>query len=699
MSFCYFRFRLFLITLVILSSFCLHASKIEKGFEALRKNDYFKAKTIFSEINESAYNPYACFGLATIYSRQDNPFSNSDSASKYVGIAFNLFRILDKPIQIEGLKIDPMIILALADTIADRQLQLIKRESTVTKFNKLLASNYLASQGIISEAVYLRDEIEFNDMMVANKSDSTKKFIFTHPQSNFFIEAMLLRERQLFDELTYNNKTESFKYFLKKYPNNALQNTAYQKLLEIYKQKSDIEGLKSFIFDYPNAPQNLEAWKLLFSLSVRSFSNSELKKFLEDYPAFPLKKSILKELELNNVAFFPYQKKELFGYVGADGRLLISPVYESVTDFSEGLAVVSRNDTVFFINKENKNLFGKVFTEAFTFKNGIAPVKQNGKWFFVNRQGQSISKTYDEIGELSNSIYIIKINGKYGAADQFGQTVIEPKFSKLGDFKNDFAYYIEDNKYGFISRAGIQHKAEFDWISDFNNKQVAVVKKDNKYGLVNAAGKKILEPQYDLVLKTNTSVFIVVANNNYGFFSSEGCFLSQVSYEFSKEKPAEFYTNGDYFKLIKKGAQSLSDKNGRTLITFDTYDEINFFSDGLMRVRKDLKKEPRYGYLDKKLNMVIPLKYQTAGDFVDSVALVKNKNKFIMLNYVGIEIFSSDFELKKLSAHYYLMDDGFKQLINQQGGIVYADIERVQVLNPWLIVVTLGSGEIKLLYD
>jgi len=690
----------FLKTIILIFSFLgVNASKIDKGFEALRNNDYFKAKKIFSEINEKKADAFASFGLASIYSRSDNPFFNSDSASRYVSLAFNLYSGLVKPEKIEGFNIDRRIILALADTIADRQLQVIKKESTVAKFDIFLLCNYLASRGIISEAVYLRDELEFNETMVANKSDSSKKFAVTHPQSNFFIEATLLSERQIFDELTYSNKTESFKYFLKKYPGNALQNTAYQKLFDIYREKSDLEGFKSFIVDYPKAPQNLEAWKLLFSLTVKSFSNSELTKFLQDYPSFPLKNSILKELELNNIALFPYQRKELSGFVNTEGKLLIPIVYDAVSDFYEGLAVVNRNDTVFFINKENTNPFSRVYSEAFTFKNGIAPVKQNNKWFFINRLGQSISKNYDEISELSNAVYVVKAKEKYGAVDNFGQIIIEPKFAKLGDFKNDYAYYIEDNKYGFVSRSGIQHKAEFDWISDFNTKHVAVIKKDNKYGLVNASGKKMLEPIYDLVIKTNNTVFIVVQNNTYGFFSSDGCFLSLVAYEFSKEKPADFYTNGEYFKLIKKGGQSLIDKNGKTLITFDTYDEINFFSDGLMRVRKDVKKEPRYGYLDKKLSMIIPLKYQQATDFTDSVALAKAKTKFVMLNQSGTEILSSDYAIEKLSAHYYLMNDGYKQLLNHKGKIVYADIESAQVINPWLLVITINTGEIKLLYD
>ncbi|HOZ88400.1 MAG TPA: WG repeat-containing protein, partial [Bacteroidia bacterium] len=621
---------------------------------------------------KKAPNAYASYGLATIFSRNDNPFSNSDSASKYVCQAYSQFRLMQKPLKVKGLRLDTAVILSMADSIAGRQLQTLKKENSVAKFDRFLLTNYLASPGIISEAVYLRDEIEFNRALNYNRSDSTREFILTHPRSNFFIEAMLLGERQIYDEVTADKTADSYKLFLKTYPKNNLRNLAYERLFEIYRQGSDLEGLKFFVANYPNAPQSLEAWKLLFSLFVRSYTNSELKNFLEAYPAFPLKNSILKEVELNNIALFPYQRRDLTGFINSTGQLVIQPMYDAVTDFQEGLSVVSKNDSVFFVNKENNNVFGKFFSEAFTFKNGIAPVKQNNKWFFINRLGQQVSKFYNEISESSNSAFIVKVNDKYGAVDNFGQEIIAPKYIKLGDFKNEFAYYIEDNKYGFVSKVGGQHRAEFEWISDFNNKQVAIIKKDGLYGLINAQGTYILEPQYDQVLKTNTPVFIVVWNNNYGFFSSEGCFLSQVAYEYSKDKPAEFYTNGDYFKLIKKGEQSLVDKNGRTLISFDQYNEINFFSDGLMRVRKDIKKEPKYGFLDKKLLAAIPLKYQQAGDFSDSVAIVKSKDKFIMLSHSGKELLISDYQIEKLTAHYYMLDDGFKQLVNQEGVVVFS---------------------------
>jgi hypothetical protein len=472
-------------------------------------------------------------------------------------------------------------------------------------------------------------------------------------------------------------------------------NGALEKLYNIYRERSDAEGLKSFVRNYPNAPQINEAWKLLFSLSVKSFSNSELEKFLNEHPSFPFKNSILKELHLNNIHLYPYQREDFFGYIDTLGKISIQPVYDAVSDFSEGLAVVNRNDSVFYINKENENPFGQFFSDAYPFRNGLAPVKKNNKWIFINRQGQPTGQDYDEVAELSNEVYVVRKNGKYGAVDHFGQMLIEPRYDKLGDFKNGYAYYIENGKYGFVSKNGFVQKAEFEWISDFDERNFAIVKQNNGYGIINSQGAKILDPAYDLVLKAPKNIFIVVKNSLYGFFSGEGCYLTQMSYDFMKEKPADFYTNGNILKLIKKNEQALMDRNGRLSVDFGTFDEIGFASDGLIRV----KKKNKFGYTDRKLSMIIPAKFDKAGDFSDSLAIVLLKDKNMLINTSGKEVFQTAGSIEKISAHYYLVEEGQKDLLNNKGEKVFMNIKSTQKIAPHTLAVTLNNNEIRLLKD
>lgn len=675
------------------------ASKLNQGFDALKMRDYFRSKKTFESILKKKADPYASYGLAVIFFRNDNPYANLDSAAKYVNLSYNVYRSKPKAKTIAEFSIDSLSILNLADSISMKMMTVVKRVNTITAYNKFLLINPAGNKKLRETVVYLRDELEFNHLLEINKSDSTEYFLVTHPQSDFFMEASLLKDRQIFDEYTMGMRAETYRSFIKKYAKNVMVNTAYEKLFAIYKQNSDVKGLAEFVKDFPKALQAVEAWKLLFSLSVKSFSNEELTRFLEMYPDFPFRESILKELELNKLVLFPFQKEDLFGFINNQGKIIISPVYDEVTEFYEGLSVVNKNDTVFFINKENENPFNVTYSAAYRFQNGMAPVKKNNKWHFINRQGQTISRTYDEIAELSGSAYVVRLKDKYGALDNFGQPIFEPKFEKLGDFMNGCAYYTENGKSGFVNKTGNVHKAEFDWISDFDPEGMAIVKTNQKYGLINATGQRILPAQYDKVLRGPAGVYLVVLAGNYGFFSSDSCFLTPISYEYSFEKQPDYYTDGILFKAQRKAEKALINTNGTYLVPFGQYSDINFPSCGLMRVGMETKRELKYGYINTKLSTVIPLKYAQALDFVDSTAIVKYRDKTMVINTSGMELFSSDFSIDRLSARYFMVNDDARRIIDKQGRLIFSDVVSTQRIKTDLLAVILYNGEIKLLYD
>ena len=401
--------KYFVIFLLLLSSSInLHSTSLNSAYKSLEVFDYFKAKQLFYKLNKKHINSYAAYGLATIYFRNDNPFFNLDSASKFINLSYTTYIFKQKPKLLFNYKIDSLEILKLIDSVANKSLDNVKKTNTVVTYNKFLKQNYLANYFILNKAIYFRDELEFNLVLSKNLSQATQTFINTHPQSEFTNEAFLLLDQQIYNETTKNEKPDEYIYFLEKYPKNSMQQSAYEKLFQIYKNQSSKTGLTYFVNKYPNAPQNMEAWKLLFSLSVKAFTNSELKVFLINHPNCPLKNSLLSDLELNKIQLFSFQKNDYFGFIDTSATISIPAIYDALTPFVEGLSVVTKNDSVFFINKNNKNVFNQFFTEAFTFNNGIAPVKQNNKWLFINRQGQIISETFDEINELSNNYYVFK---------------------------------------------------------------------------------------------------------------------------------------------------------------------------------------------------------------------------------------------------------------------------------------------------
>lgn len=675
----------------MLFSFGLKAGKSEKGYEALHIYDYFKAKSIFNKLLKNE-KPEAAFGLALIYRRTDNPFHNLDSAVKYGALANYFFKKSKKVFNYKNFKVDSSGIQLFCDTLAIFYLKKIEVKNEVKVYEHFLINNAHINPTILKSAFQLRDEALLEKMVTLNNSDSTLALIQQYPQHYLFKEAQLVYEKQVYEQSTKSRTEQAFKSYLLKHPHTSQTAKAQEELFTIYSHSKNKEGLDYFVKTFPKARQTPEAWKLLFGLTVSSYSNEQLQNFLTTYPEFPFKTSILKEITLNNYILLPVELGELSGFIDTTSKLAIAPQFDKVNPFSEGLALVTKGDSVFYINKENQNVFNRYFSDGYDFNSGVAAVQQANKWFFINRQGQTLSALYDDVSELSNGVYVVKLNDKYGALDKYAQVIIEPRFSKIGDYKNDLAYYEENGVFGFIDKVGTVSKPQFQWISDFNEYGVAIMQINNKYGLTNPFNQIILEPNYDQILNAGKNIYVVVKNNKYGYYTGKSCFLSGVEYDFKKEKTADYYTNGQVLRLLKKDQQAFMDGNGKVSIDFGTYDELSFANNGLIKV----KRKNKYGFVNRKLNLVIPYKYSEASDFKDSLAIVKRKNKTYLINLTGNEILETEHTLTYLVKGYFKLEtEEDTQLLNTLGRAIFTNISEIKVTKEGYLIIYFKDTSIK----
>ncbi len=686
--------RLTALGLIVLLSFDLSAGRLNNAFAALAQYDYFKAKRLFGKLNKKNTNAYAAYGLAVIYLRNDNPFHNIDSALRYVNAGWQSYAVKPEPKELSGFVVDIGAYRTLADSVCAAMYRRVKKINSVQAYESFLLSCYLAAPELKHRVVEHRDNIELNETARQNNSAATKAFIETHPASVLLKEAQHLYEKQIYEESTSGRNAAGYLAFLRENPNNRMVNQAYEKLFAIYRSKKDSKGLAIFVKEFPDAPQNLEAWKLLFSLSVKAYSYAELRKFLDLYPEFPLRNSILHELELNKIVLYPFQQGDFMGFLNEKGILQIPPVYDDGRDFSQGLALVHKEDSAFYINKENINPFNKRFEEAGIFRNGLAPVKIHGKWFFMNRLGQLQSEEFEEINEIRDQTYVVKQRGRYGAVDQFGQLLLEPKFEKLGDFLNDVAYYQNKNKYGFVSLDGYTHPAIFDWVSDFSGFGQAVVKSGDKFGLIDRAGKMLLETAYDQLLRQSDSLYLVVKDEYYGFYSAAGCFIYDPVFDYLSSIQSGKFSDGRYFKLNRKGQQAIGDQNGATIYGLAAYDEVFLPSGAMIK----LKKKGKFGYCDENGKLLIPPKFDQAGDFENGTAIVRENNRFTVIGKSGDVIFSDEQKIERLGKGYFVAGTEPSAIISSRGEILYPSVVNIQMIADGLFAFEAG-GTIKIIAD
>ena len=638
------------------------AGNISQAYEALTIFDYFKAKNLFYK-NLKKLPTDASYGLATIYERNDNPFSNIDSAAKYIALSKLNFK---DTVTYSAYHINSNSIYALAETISKKGFDKYNIKHSPITYQLFLNHYHFASDSLKNVCFNLRDSISYISYKAYQSSDSIVSFLLNFPQTYLYHQAT-----SDFYDLQYRENVKSMnaaelKLFLKNYPLNPHKQEAELSLFELTKQLHQTDSMYQFIEKYSTIQTREQAWKSLYSLSVKNYSKDELSKFLNQYPNYPYNQDLLKEISLAQQLLIPIKNnEEKYGYVDTLGKWAITATFDDANEFKEGFAAVCKNDSCYYINKEGQKTSNLYFEEAENYINGVAIAKKENKFYIINRSGQLISKGYEDISESSDNLFVCKQKEYYGAINSKGEISIPFSYTKLGNFKNGYAYYLSSH-YGLVNTKNHTLKAQWEWVSDVDTNAIVIVKKENKFGLIRIDETVLLAPTYDYITLCQNGIYLLVKNGLYGFYNSnEFCFATAVSYDYNAAYEANYYTNGKYFKLLLDGEVALVDANGRYSINFGTYSNLFFAKCDVIRIQKNNK----YGYIDRKLKTITPAEFDQATDFENNIAIVSKAGKSQLINKEGKSVYTikdgaitrKDFKL------YQITSCNLKGLIDDKG--------------------------------
>ncbi|MBD3864694.1 WG repeat-containing protein [Olleya marilimosa] len=259
--------------------------------------------------------------------------------------------------------------------------------------------------------------------------------------------------------------------------------------------------------------------------------------------------------------------------------------------------------------------------------------------------------------DSKNYLFPIKDGSLHGLIDINGNFVCEPKFSEIGEFKEDLAYVTNTSngfKAGYIDKNGeLIVEPSFQPnrnISRQFSEGFAVVKIKNKYGYINKKGEITIQPKYINAQKFNEGFAAVqLTNGNKVLIDKKGEIVLDAKKilhdEFGlKIERGEFVSINDYVKdnaisfEIKKHnypfKMGVFNSKGKQLFKLKDL-RIYEYNNGIALARtSDYKKA---GYINKKGEVIIPFKFIKASNFHNGYAKVQDETskKFGIINEQG----------------------------------------------------------------
>ena len=308
-------------------------------------------------------------------------------------------------------------------------------------------------------------------------------------------------------------------------------------------------------------------------------------------------------------------EKGKWGYIDSDSNVVISPTYETVEEFIDGKAKVSKKQKFGIIDTLGNVLVPINYANIGPYnKYGLAQINSGGKveegvvsggkLGYINTKGEVVLPAkYDEIGFFDNtSTAWVRAGKKYGLINSQGALISEVKYAGHGAF--------DSNGVCWVNVGGVEQQ----------DKKIV----GGLWGYIKSNGEELVAPKYLSVKADFVGGISWVQNSKrkFAYINDNGEFLNETYYD-------------DFAGVFENGMSwvKLGDKYGYInaqgeAVTEIKYDGAYQFSGGMAAVGlKESKKAPvLWGYINEAGNEVFSPRFE-------SVIIKPNKGRaFVQQN-------------------------------------------------------------------
>ncbi|UKN02160.1 WG repeat-containing protein [Paracrocinitomix mangrovi] len=622
--------RKILLILFLFVSFIALSGKLNKAFEALEIYNYFEAKRLFEKSLKKNPVP-AAYGLSIIYARNDNPFSNLDSAYSKIYLAYTKFPELkeNQKDKYKKFGVDSLTIINQRDLVSKLYFERAVSVNSIYGFQDFIDKNKWSVY--LDSATLLRDELAYQKAINSGKSEDFEFFIAAYPESSLKTDAQEMLDKTLYIEKTHKNSFIDYVNFVKEHPNSPYRGEAEDKIYQISTKTGTAESYRTFIVDFPNNRNVKEAWKRLYNAKLEDdYSSESIMEFKNQYPDYPFQKELILEYNMADKVLYPIMSSGSWGYCDWSGYLVIQPVYGTAEWFQEGLAVVERKGKYGYINKLGNLIIEAKFDDALPFHEGHGLVEIDGKWGMVDRNGVFvIEPKYEDLGNLNDGLCYYLEEDLYGYFDDKGFARLKPQYTEAYDFEDGLAVVSNNDYYGIIDEYGTTHVPfKYEDLYYLSEGRFAALLEDF-WGIIDNKGKVLLDFEYDYIGKYLNGVSIIELEDQFNYVDKEGkILLSQWVDTYTEYRTFAMFNNG-YAKVSSDKGFNLIDTLGTKLFKTD-WEDVGYYSD-----RIAVKKSGKWGYVNPKGQKIIPFEFTYAYSFKGKSAVVQQSPFYGVINKKG----------------------------------------------------------------
>jgi hypothetical protein len=651
----------------ILSTFISFGGKIEKGFYRLKIYDYFSAKNYFEKSLKRKTSP-AAFGLATIYSRNDNPFYSLDSAYVYIQKAEVTFPKMKEAwlVQYSVYGFSKNAIDSLKQVISTCFFKRTIELNSVSKYQQFIEMHPFSNE--FKDAVFKRDSLAFSIAKSENNSLAFAYFLSAYPTSEFASDANDFLMKSQYSETTKAGTLQSYETFLNAFPLNNYKEEAEEKVYQMVTKPNTIVSLEKFITSYPENHKLNAAWGRLYQLNVFEYSSESITQFSTKYPDYPFLEDLQFDLDQMGNKLFPYQRSGKFGFMNDDGVSVIAPNFSTVAPFKEGLAIVSKNGKYGYINKKGEIVIDLYYDSGLDFEKGRAIVGISERYGMIDRTGSVlIEPHFKDLGNLSEDLIYGLKDSLYGYYNSLGQQVVGERFTEAFSFSNGLAKVEEKGLQAYIDEKGkyVVHPA-FEEIEFFSD-SLLVYGDGESYGLMKRTCEIVVPNKYEKIGKLSDGLAIFVFDEYLGYLNSRGEVVIPAMYDLVPNylDQCQF---GDGAAVVSKDEMfGIINSKGKEIVPFK-YNNLGKWSDLIAA-----DKNGKWGYINRANVMVIPPTFDFAESFVGVVGLVeqtslsgainKKGDKIVETGYNNVEFVNKAFLIVNNGALYGLTSSSGENLL------------------------------------